>query len=175
MSNPEKRIKVHTLPGDPCPSEMSPNEIYLNDMNDVILELSVRYHGNDTVTLSSTELLLCTQIVVKSEDEILGSRTLFEHIMDHQEKVDDYKEAIEFLRSFAKELSERVIQCVIDEGSSSFNTDFGHIILHDDRHPVLRLLHIFNYEILELSAKQKDLKKFITDQALKDEKVENMV
>lgn len=176
MSNPEKRIKLDTFPGDPCPSEMRPNEIYLNDMNDAILELSVRFNdpSKDVITLSATELLLCTKIFITSEKgDTIEQITLFEYIVNNEQKSGEFEEAIEFLNSL--EMRENLIEFHIGEEHDCINSDFGHLILHDDRHPVLRLLHIFNFQGLSMRTKDKDLKRFITDLALKDEKVENMV
>lgn len=96
MSNPEKRIKL-----DKFPCEISTNQTDLNDINDIILELSLRYHGSDknTFKLSDTELLLCTRMHVQYEPEVM---TLFEYIAQYEKRTADFTESINFLRSLQK-------------------------------------------------------------------------
>lgn len=172
MSNPEKRIKLEKFP-----NEISTNETDLNDINDIILELSVRYHdpNKNTVKISATELLLCTQVKVHTS-KTAECMTLFEYIAKHEGKTDEFKEAIEFLRSLKNDGT--FIECSICEYHDlpiSLCTDYVKLILNDDRHPVLRLLHMFNYQLNIISAKHKRLQNFIEDLAENDPRVRDII
>lgn len=141
-----------------------PQQDVLDIINNIILDLSVRYDDTKgVVTLNPTEQLLCAKIIIGDFGET--EMTLFEYLVGKDPRREHFQKAINFLHK----LGYHDLDCfLLDEPEIAQDVEIDKVILDNDKHPVLRLKELFGFGFFDIEGNSKESEDYIVNLASKD-------